>query len=586
MHDRDEPVGMIDGGTAPAPDARVDPRRDADGSWKGRCAALMRKAAGKGAFPAILVIVTCLAYANSLDGEFIFDDSIFYNSPYVRLDTLSLEKLADVVTKMKPENRPVANLTLALNYFVHGFVVRGYHLVNLAIHLAAGLVLYLFVKTTLSLPALRSRYGAAAGGLAFAAALLWMVHPLQTQAVSYVVQRMTSLAALLYIGSLLLYAWGRTAAGFNRRFLCLAGALLTGLLALGSKEIAVTLPVFILLYEWFFFRDLRLDWLAGNKRYAAAAALAVLLIALYYLGREPLDRITAGYDLRPFTMGERVLTEFRVLVFYVSLLLLPHPGRLSLEHDFPVSTSLLEPWTTLPAILAVAAAFALAVFTARRNRLAAFCILWFLGNHLVEGSVFPLELVFEHRNYLPSMMLILLAVTAAHRAVASPALRIGALCLTAALFSFWTWQRNFVWQDRITFWSDCMRKAPKAARPHNNLAVALRKKGLLDEAIFHYRETIRLDPGFVEAYYNLGNTMMLAGRKNEALTWYRHAVRLNPGHPQLRLGLANALFDTYRLPEAKKEYLEVLRLDPGNVEARGNLENVSRLLGFQIQNAE
>lgn len=575
-----------EGGTAAAPGGWPASRRHGGGSRPGRLVIPVRHAAAKAAFPAILVIVTCLAYAGSLDGEFIFDDSIFYNSPYVRLDTLSLDRLADVVTRMQPGNRPVANLTLALNYFVHGFEVRGYHLVNLAIHLAAGLVLYLFIKTTLSLPVLRNRYGAAADRLAFAAALLWMVHPLQTQAVSYVVQRMTSLAALFYVGAMLLYVLGRTAAGPDRRFLCLAGAVLAAMLALGSKEIAVTLPVFILLYEWFFFRDLRLDWLAGHKHWVAGAALAVLLIALYFLGTEPLARITAGYDLRPFTMSERVLTEFRVLFFYVSLLLFPHPSRLSLEHDFPVSTSLLEPWTTLPAILAFAAALALAAFIARRHRLAAFGILWFLGNHLLEGSILSLELVFEHRNYLPSMMPVLLMVIAVHRAVSSPAARIGVLCLTAALFAYWTWQRNFVWQDRITFWSDCMHKAPNAARPHNNLAVALRRKGLLDEAIFHYKETIRLDPGFVEAYYNLGNTMMLAGRKNEALTYYRHAVRLNPGHPQLRLGLANALFDTYRLPEAKKEYLEVLRLDPGNVAARGNLENVNRLLGFQIRNAK
>jgi len=216
----------------------------------------------------------------------------------------------------------------------------------------------------------------------------------------------------------------------------------------------------------------------------------------------------------------------------------------------------------VPAILAVLSALVFAGLIAPRNRLAAFCIFWFLGNHLVEGSIIPLELVFEHRNYLPSMMLILLLVVTAHGAVASRPIRFGALCLVTALFSFWTYQRNFVWQDRVTFWSDSVRKAPDAARPHNNLAVALRKKGLFDEAIFHYKETIRLDPGFVEAYYNLGNTMMMTGRKNEAITYYQHAVRLNPGHVLLHLGLANALFDAYRLPEAKKHYLEALRLAP------------------------
>jgi len=528
-------------------------------------------------FVLVLVIVPACIYLNSLDGEFVFDASRIYNSPAVKLERLSLIGLADAVRQVEPTTRPVANLSFVLNYYINRHDVRGYHLVNLLVHVLTGVFFFGFLRTTLALPALKGRYRHPEW-IAFAAALLWLVHPLQTQAVSYIIQRMTSLAALFFILALLLYSKGRQAASFDRRFWLFAGAVLAWLLAMGSKETAVTLPLFILLYEWFFFRDLDKGWLLKRKYLLLGIVIVVAGVPFIILGDNLFSVIMKGYAGRDFSMYERVLTQFRVLLFYLGLIVLPLPGRLSLEHEIAVSTSLISPLTTILSILAAVGIIAAAVRMAPRHRLPAFCILWFFGNHAVEGSILPLELIFEHRNYLPSMMVVCLAVIAAMQWVKSKKLLMPGLVVMVALLSFWTYQRNFVWQDRVSLWSDSVSKAPGSARAHNNLAVALKSRGMFQEAIFHYRETIRLDPDFVEAYYNLGNVMMLTGNPEMAVGYYEQAVNRNPGMVVLNMSLANALFDSNRFSEASFYYRKVLQLDPGNVNARMDLERASRML--------
>lgn len=530
----------------------------------------------------LLILVTVCSYLNSLDGTFVFDDSRIYDNPAVKLETFSLSGIVQAVRGMEPASRPVANLTFVLNYLADGFMVRGYHLVNLCIHLIAGILLYYLLKTLLGLPTIQNRLRKT-GGIAFASALLWMVHPLQTQAVSYIVQRMTSLAALFFVLSLLLYARGRLAASADRRFLMIGGSFLSWILAMGSKEIAVTLPLFILLYEWFFVRDLHGDWLRNNKKYLVGCGIVLLAVPFFFLGDTPWTAITGGYAARDFTLGQRVLTESRVLFFYLSLLAFPLPGRLSIEHDFVFSTSLFEPLTTLPALAVILALLVAVLRMAKQYRFETFCILWFLGNHLVEGSILPLELVFEHRNYLPSMMLIPLGVVCLYRFIANKTALSALLCAVVALYSYWTYRRNFVWQDELSLWQNSIEKAPGSARAHNNLGVALETADQLDEAMFHYREAIRLDPGYAAAYYNLGSSLILLKKTSQAIPYLRQAVRLYPDDATMRICLADAFLHQGRYEEARTQYVQALRLEPKNREAQMKLKGTMRKLSDQQQ---
>lgn len=520
----------------------------------------------------LLVLISCCAYLNSLDGTFVFDDSRIFDNPALRLESFTLGGLVRAVRGMEPASRPVANLTFILNSLAHGLEVRGYHLVNLTIHILNGLVLYLLLKTIFAQAVLAG--SRPAEGVTLASTLLWLVHPLNTQAVSYIVQRMTSLASLLVVLSLLLYARGRNRIDPYRRVLLLAGSVLSWLLALGSKEIAVTLPLFILLYEWYFVRDLRRDWLASNKTYLVVVGIVLSAAPFFFMGAAPWSVIAEGYAGRDFSLGQRVLTESRVLLFYLSLFILPLPGRLSVEHDFSPSLSLLTPPTTLLAAAAILALLAMALGMAKKYRFESFCILWFFGNHLLEGTVLPLELVFEHRNYLPTMLLAPLAIVCLGRWLTNRVAATAILGAVLALFTFWTHQRNVVWQSELSLWQDSVEKAPHSARAHNNLATALLGNGNLAEAMAQYQESIRLDPGYAAAHYNLGSTLMLSGNGGQAIISYRQAVLLRPGDAEMRMGLADALLQRGRYAEARSEYQQVVRLDPDNRDAARKLEGI------------
>jgi tetratricopeptide (TPR) repeat protein len=226
--------------------------------------------------------------------------------------------------------------------------------------------------------------------------------------------------------------------------------------------------------------------------------------------------------------------------------------------------------------------FFIAIASARKNRLISFCILWFLGNLVIESSVIGLEIIFEHRNYLPSMMAVLLIVMPIFLHIQKPSwLRIAILCFIVIVLSFWTYERNRVWSDRISLWGDAVAKSPQKARPHNNLGVALKDKGITNEAVKHFQETIRLDPEFTEAYNNLGNTYMLIGKHEDAIKSYYGALKINPNYATVHANLGKALVSRWRLDEAMYHYREVLRLQPYDQEARMNLLSVQQMLNAQ-----
>ena len=364
----------------------------------------------------LLVLLAALVfavYSNSLQVPFLLDDiNNIKDNSHIRLSELSLKEIADAAFNGPSSKRPVANISFALNYYFHGYELFGYHLVNILIHLANGLLLYLFVKQTLRFPCISKKYKQSKW-IPLVTTFIWLVHPIQIQSVTYVVQRMNSMAVLFYMLSFLLYIKARSVGPPSKSWALYTGSLLAGFLAFGSKEISATLPVFILVYEWFFFQDMNRLWLKRNLVRLLMLMPVLVLITILYLGIHPLERILAMHEFWGFTLGQRVLTEFRVIVFYLSLLVLPLPSRLNLQHDFVLSNSIIAPPSTLIAIMAVLLLLGLSICLARRDRLISFCILWFLGNLVIESSVIGLEIIYEHRNYLPSMLILLMVISLA-----------------------------------------------------------------------------------------------------------------------------------------------------------------------------
>jgi len=500
----------------------------------------------------LLIIIT---YSHTLHSPFVFDDIANISSnPAARASDLNFENMRKAAVDSPISTRPVSYITFAVNYFFHKHEVYGYRLVNLVIHVLNGVLLYLFLMNTFKLPILQDRIKQPFW-VAYCAALVWVIHPLQVQSVTYIVQRMNSLATLFYMLAFLCYLKARLSTN-KTRWLCAVASFTSGLLALGSKEIAVTLPFFILLYEWMFFQDMDFPWLRRNIIVLAAAGFFLAAMFFVYVGRNPWQTIAAGYSSRDFTMWQRLLTEPRVILHYIELFVFPLPTRLTLLPEFSVSTSLIEPATTLPAMIGVLFIISTALTLAKDMRLISFAILWFMGNLVVESSVVSLEIIFLHRTYLPSMMASLLVTYLVLQHVKSE--RFAQLMLVSGLLilTFWTYEQNKTWCDKVYFWRDCLQKNRTDFRVYNNLGKALEEKGEVEEAIDMYGKAISVNPDHQRPYNNLGVALLNRGKIDEASRVLKKALEKAPEQPETHynLGLTHSARDDFQ--KAEEHYLK------------------------------
>jgi hypothetical protein len=349
--------------------------------------------------------VALLAYSNTFNVPFQFDDRPnITENPNVQIKVFTWDRVERLVKNTYKETiRVFSYFTLALNYYFGGFNVFGYHLVNFAVHVASGIFLYWFLMLTFNLPSLRENYGPISYKVALFSSLIFISHPIQTQSVTYIVQRMASMAGMFYLLSLALYVKGRLSTG-QPRVLYFGGTVLSYLLGVFSKENVAILPVFIALYEFYFFQKLDLSPKSRKVLFGLLGALLMLgAFGMIIWGGRYINVIIEGYEYRTFTMSERVLTQFRIVLYYVTLLIYPHPSRLNLDYDFAISKTILDPPTTLVCILIVAGLIGYSIWTAKKRPVLSFFILWYFGNLVIESSIFPLEMVYEHRLYLPAV---------------------------------------------------------------------------------------------------------------------------------------------------------------------------------------
>jgi len=523
---------------------------------------------------ALLVIVGLgiFIYSNTLESPFYFDDRAnITENTRIRLTELSLKGIYEAGFKSILSQRPIANISFALNYYFGEYNIVGYHYVNIGIHILAGIFLYFFVKNTLRIPLLQQRYPDYRW-ISFFAALLWLVHPIQIQSVSYIVQRMNSLAAMFYILSMLLYVKGRLKGRDGRRsWPWLTGSVVAGVLAFGSKEISATLPFFIFLYEWYFFQNLSGSWLKRCVPYIAGIVVIFVLLGLFYLDFKPVEQIMSRYERRDFTMPERLLTQSRVVIYYISLLAYTAPGRLNLDHYFTISQSLFNPLTTLPAIAAVFGLIGLAVYLAKKERLISFCILWFFGNLAIESSFLGLELIFEHRVYLPSMLVYMVVTVLVWRFVKRDWVNVAVFSIVVVVLSAGSYKRNSMWSDPVTLWRDCANKLSKKPRPNYNLAYFLNQEGQTAEAIKYYKQTLELDPNHFAAHSNLGLALIDIGEINQAVVHFNKALRLDPDSADAHCNIGLAFHRQNKLDKAIEYYNRALLLKPRSSKVHDNL---------------
>ena len=518
---------------------------------------------GERFFPLLVLMAALAAYHNSFTAPFVFDDVSI-------ADTRELHQLWSL-RLLASTTRPLVQLSLALNYAIGGLNVVGYHAFNLAIHVLAAMALFGVVVRTLRTPRLGARWNDAAASVALAVSLVWAVHPLQTESVTYVVQRAESLMALSYL--LTLYCVIRGADSSRPRS-WYAAAVVACTLGMLSKPVMVTAPITVLLYDRTFLAcSWGRAWRERQALYAGLAATWILLASLLAGHHE--SAATAGFAMRDLTALGYARSQPGVILHYLRLAFWPR--GLVLDYAWPVANGVGA--VAFPA-LALAGLGSLTLWSFRRQRELGFLGATFFLVLAPSSSVIPIkDLAFEHRMYLPLAALVALAIICGRLLIQGATLGVRferrvTAGLTAALvvmLTMLTVARNRDYRSAISMWTDVAVKRPVNARARNNLGDALFEEGKVEEAIAQLRTALQLDPAYAHAHNNLGRALAARGKYEEAQSHYGEALRLNPNYAEAQNNLGFALVEQGRYTEAQAHYGEALRLKPDYAEAQNNL---------------
>ncbi|MBU0482360.1 MAG: hypothetical protein KKG47_14805 [Proteobacteria bacterium] len=467
---------------------------------------------------AVLTLLTAIIYIPSLDVPFIFDDM-----PNIVLNlSVHAETPADLLNAFRSGvsgTRPLAMLSFAVNHLLTGLDVFGFHIFNIAIHILNALLLYLLLLLISALHAPpgqgNDRYDPASAKYAFWAAALWAVNPVQTQGVTYIVQRMTSMAAFFYLAGIYIFLLWRNGS-FRTSFFAPA-FLVIFTAGMACKETVITLPAALFLLDYIYYPD---KFRKNLLPLATAAALMFILGLCYLQGSMP--DWSATYPNRNFSPWERVMTQWRILWHYLSLFLFPLPGRLHLTYNVPVSTTLFSPWTTLAGLAAIIASLTLAVRIRKIRPDFSFGILFFFLAGGPEASFVNLELAFIHRLYLPSLFLPFAIFSLIPESVRRKTGVI--LIMLIALLSYWTITRNDEWNETRSFWQENIERGARTARAKNNTAAALIDSGRFTAALQTIDEGLEMATLAEDRkllLYNRGYTLFYLNRHDESLVSFR-----------------------------------------------------------------
>lgn len=509
----------------------------------------------------LLVLALAAAWSNSFSVPFLFDDiaSIGGNPTLRHLWPLIPGPLAPAVGADSTSGRPLLNLTFALNYAVSGHAVWSYHALNLAIHAAAALLLFALIRRTLRATPRSGPVAGDADWLALAATALWALHPLQTESVTYLVQRAESLGAFWIFASLYAFARGATG-GSGRWFIAAAGAALAGV---ATKETAVVIPVLAALYARAFCAT---SWREVGRKYLRP----LLLLAASWL---LLGALLAIYGNRGGTAGlgtasslDYALAQPAAILRYLRLAFWPAPLVFDYGERLPAFDA-----ASLASLLALLALGGATLWAWRHRPALGFCGAAFLLLLAPSSSVVPVASQFmaEHRMYAALALVCLLATLAAHRALGRRAL-LAALALSVA-GGLATYARNRTYHSDLALWSDVVAQAPRNARGWVNHGLALEAAGRLPEALESFANAVALEPVYPFAHNNYGLALLHAGRAQDALREFDLALTQNPRLTAAQFNRANTLLALGRLPEAIAGFEATLRAQPHFTDARLNL---------------
>ncbi|KJU81273.1 conserved hypothetical protein, membrane [Candidatus Magnetobacterium bavaricum] len=580
----------------------------------------------------MITVLGLLCYSNTFNSPFVFDDAMnITDSPLIRdlryftgsaelENTTSNAHMMGIKSDFKA--RYVGHLTFALNFKLNALDVTGYHIFNLIVHISNATLLYCFIVLIFRTPLFAQHHKSlhtqdhtplldstdTQRSLPLAAALLFVAHPVQTQAVTYIVQRFASLATLFYLCAIVMYIKSRLATSFIQKLSTFAFAVIMAVLAMKTKQISFTLPVVIAMFEIMFLS-------ASPKQraiYLIPLLLTMSIIPMALIGENnslmqirDVDKAMAIASSHDISRGQYLITQFRVIVTYMRLLILP--VNQNLDYDYHVYKTLFEPEVMISlAFISSVISVAILLYRLSKNpqhqygpylRLLSFGILWFFITLSVESSIIPIaDVIFEHRLYLPSVGALIAMVTAATLAVNALTTRMPTVkklilplfLLILTILAIATYARNIVWQDKATLWADMAKKSPAKARPHLGLANLYTELGYISDAINQYHIVIRLKPDYADAYIGLSRAYAYLGRYDEAVSQAQIGMKLYKASYRVgdipisyheyfattHFSLGNTFAGWGRMDAALNEYLTAIELKPNYAQAYVSAGNV------------
>ncbi|HBE89898.1 MAG TPA: hypothetical protein DDW41_01685 [Candidatus Andersenbacteria bacterium] len=565
----------------------------------------------------LIVLGVLIVYSNTWRAPFVLDDiHTIVEEEARRTLYFTAERLFG--------NRSLPIFSFDLNYYFNGLNVSGYRAVNIGIHIISSIGVF-WLAYWLSVRVYKTRIITLGQVqisnhlfLAELAGLFFAVHPIQTQAVTYIVQRLASMAAMFYILALCAYVKYRLSLDARSQKIWAGLSLAATIAAMHSKETAITLPIIILMIEMLFFTPsgknkkwwrLNLDWRSLVRRIPLVTPWLIMILIIpayslevrdlfWHLESEPssmagdtfLDKVnikkiaSVSAETTQISRKTYFLTQINVVRTYLRLVVWPE-GQ-NIDHDYPLTVRIGDKATIESLVLHVVMMLAALIFWKKGRKIAALGILFFYVALLPESSFIPIvDVMFEHRLYLPmvgaalfvgdmAQLMMEKAGSIVKRRVWADAVVVGIVLILIFSLAGVSYARNLTWKDEISLWTDATQKSPNKARPHNNLAKAYLDRQMFDRAEELYKRELEIDPNSVSGHNNLGSIYGVQGKYEEAIKEIQQALAKNPNHDAAYNNLGNVLMLQGKLVEAEEAYEKSIALNTKDAGVYRNLGDV------------
>jgi protein O-mannosyl-transferase len=521
---------------------------------------------------AVIILLGIIIYSNCFNCSFHFDD--YQNI----VNNTKIRNLSDIKAWWNfIPNRPLGVMTFVLNYHFNQLDVRYYHFVNLIIHLFNACLIWWLSLMIFSSPVMKDHpVSKHKKVIALFIALLFVSHPLATQSVTYIVQRFASMVAMFYLLSLALYMKARLTDKNNKaKYLLFAGALVSAIIAMLTKENSFTLPFAVILTEFFFLKTKKLSVNFRDYRIILLIAmiLGTIIVIFFKFSFSIFDTIlpTQGHTFT-ITPINYLFTQFTVILKYIQLLFLPI--NQSLDYDFRISNNFFE-IRTLLSFVVLLALFILGIFFYKKQRVISFGIFWFFLTMAIESSIVPsTNVIFEHRTYLPSFGFFLILAWCIFLLPWNKYkyVIVSLLMIIIGANSVLTFQRNKVWKDEISLWNDIVDKNPDLTRALSNRGIAFASTGQFDKALVDFSKVIGIDPNSATAYNNRGMVYGNLRMWDKALADYIRAIEIDPKYATAYNNRGMAYGNLGQLDKALADFSKAIELNPNYTKAINNRE--------------